>query len=105
MEYAFPSNPSDELFPFVYFAVYSNLTGCRPHNSFSPRTSVSLFQFLSNHLSSHVTCVPQQLNFRQNGEFRRYHVESLLDSTMLSSIHATIIITNALSNQTGSYYI
>ena len=55
--------------------------------------------------SSHVSCVPQQLSSRKNGKFSGHRVESLLGLLVLSSVHSTILITNVLINQTGSYYI
>ena len=53
----------------------------------------------------HVSCVPQQTNSRQNDEFRGYHVESLLCSLLLSSVHSMIVITNTLINQAESYRV
>ena len=63
--------------------------------------------YLWCHLSGHVSQVPQQLNSRQDGEFLGHHVESLLGSLVLSSVHSMIIITNTLKliNQTESYYV
>ena len=49
--------------------------------------------------------VPHQLNSRQNSKFHGHHVESSLSLLMLSSVHSTIIITNTLINQAGSYYV
>ena len=66
---------------------------------------MSLLGLVRYCLSSHISCcVPQQLSSRKNGEFRVHCVESSLGSLILSSAHSTIIITNMLINQTGSYY-
>ena len=56
-------------------------------------------------LSSHIGCVPQQLNSRQNVKFCRYCIKYSLGSPMLFSVHLTIIIANMVINQAGSYYI
>ena len=47
----------------------------------------------------HINHVPQHINSRRNGKFREHGVESSLGSLVLSSVHSTIIITNALINQ------
>ena len=67
-------------------------------------TPASSIRPVRYHLYGHVNCVPQQLSSRQNGEFRGYRVESSLSSLVLSLVYSTII-TNALINQVGSYYI
>ena len=103
--YTFPSKSSDELFTCVCFTSYGYLPGYYQHNSITPRTPASSLRLVRYHLSDHISCVPKQLSSRQNGEFRGYCVESLLCSLMLSSVHSTIIITNMLINQVGSYYI
>ena len=108
------SKLSDELFPCVYLNAYSYLPDCHPCNSFTPshpcnsftpRTLTPSLQLVSYCLSSHTSCVPQQLNSRQNGKFHGHHIEFLLGSLVLSSVHSTIIITNAFINQAGSYYV
>ena len=65
------------------------------------------FSQIRSHIpsSSHISRVPQQLCSRKNGKFSGHRVESLLGSLVLSSVHSTTIITNALINQTGSYYV
>ena len=102
----FPSKPSDELFPCVYFTTYSYLPGCHLHNSLASRTSVSSLQFVEYIVFPTIlSFVPQQLNSRQNDKFCGYRVESLFGSLVLSSVHSTIIINNTLINQAGSYYV
>ena len=59
--YAFPSKPSNKLFPCIYLAAYSHLPGCCLHNSLIPKTSVLLLQLVRYCLSSHSSCVPQKL--------------------------------------------
>ena len=105
--YTFPSKPSEEPFPCVYFSAYSYLPGCCPRNSLTPlRIYVSLLRLVRYHFSGHVICISQELNSRQNGEFHGHCVESLLGSLVLSSVHSTIIIiTNALINQARIYYV
>ena len=87
--YGFSSKPSDKLFACVYFAAYSYLPGCCPHNSFTPTTSVSLLWLFGYRLSGYISYVSQQLNSWQNDKFCGHCVESLLGSLMLSSIHST----------------
>ena len=102
--YAFPSKPNNEVFLYAYFAAY--LPSCRPCNGLKPSHPRHHFGFsVSCRLSGHVSRVPQQLNSKKNGEFRGHSVESSLGSLVLSSVHLTIIFTNALINQAGSYYI
>ena len=103
--YAFPSKPSDELFPCIYLLTYSSLPDCCPRNILASRTSMPSLWFVRYRLSCHVNFIPQQLNFRQNGEFRVHCVESSLGPLVLSSVHSTIIITNVLINQAESYYV
>ena len=76
--YAFHCKPSNELFPSVYFAAYSHLPGCHLRNCLTPRTPASSLWFVRCRLYGHVSCVPQQLSSRQNGEFCGYHVQSSL---------------------------
>ena len=76
--YAFPSKPSNELFLCIYFVTNSHLPGCCSHNGLTPRTATSSLRLIRYHLYGNVSCVPQQLSSRQNGEFRRYYVESSL---------------------------
>ena len=68
-------------------------------------TSVSSLWLVRYHLSSYISCVPQQLNSRKNGKICGHRVESSLGSLVRSSDHSTIIITNMLINQVGSYYV
>ena len=68
--YAFPSKPSEKLFPCAYFHAYSYLPGCHLCNSLAPRTFTSLLQLVRYCLSGHVRFVPQQINSRQYGVFR-----------------------------------
>ena len=105
--YASPSKPTNELFPCIYFATYSYLLGCCLCNTLTSRTSMARHcsGLSSIILPAILGFVPQQLNSRQNGKFCGHHVKSLLGSLMLSSVHSTIIITNALINQAGSCYI
>ena len=91
---------SDELFPCIYFTNYSYLPDCRPLDSLTPRTSMSSLWLVIYHLCGHVSCIPQQLSSRHNGEFHGYCVESLL-----SSINSTLIIINTFIIQVGSYYV
>ena len=63
------------------------------------------FWLVRYRLSSQVSCVPQPLSSRKNGKFRGHRVESLLGSLVLSSVHSTTIIANALINQTENYYV
>ena len=73
-----------------------------PSHQEHPRHCSGLLSII---LPAILSFVPQQLNSRQNGKFCGHHVKSLLGSLMLSSVHSTIIITNALINQAGSCYI
>ena len=91
IQYAFPRKPSDELFPCVYSTAYSYLPGCCLHNSLTPRISTLSLLIVRYRLSGYPSCVPQQLNSRQNGEFCGHRVESLLGSLVLSSVYSRIL--------------
>ena len=105
MLYYFSSKPNNELFPCVHSTAYSHFPDSCPHNSLTLRTPTSSLQLVKYHLYNHVSSVSMQLSSRQNGKFRRYRVESSISSLVLSSVQLTIIITNTLINQAGSYYI
>ena len=60
---------------------------------------MSSLRLVRSYPSGHISCVPQQLNSRWNGDFREHGVESLLGLLVLSAVHSTIIIINALINQ------
>ena len=64
--------------------------------------SASSFWIIRYMSFSHIGYIPQ---CRMNGKFRGHCVESLLGSPVPFSVHRTIIITNTLIKQTGSYYI
>ena len=105
--YAFPSKPTNELFPCIYFATYTVAICLAVVCVISSHQEhpCHCFGLLTIVFPATLSFVPQQLNSRQNDKFCGHHVESLLGSLMFSSVHSTIIITNALISQAGSYYI
>ena len=96
--YSFPSNQVfhafNSLLIGIYVAVVHVLNSLAP--GLVPTSSLWLVTYVA---SSHIGYVPQ---CRVNGEFI---LNLLLSSPMPFSIHRTIIITNTLIKQTGSYYV
>ena len=89
----------------LFYCLYcSYWPDCCWRNSLTLRTSALSLWLVKYRLCSQ-NCVPQQLSSRKNGEFHGHCVGSLLGSLVLSSVHSTIIITNAFISQTGSYYV
>ena len=72
--------------------------GCHLYTSLTLRTPMSLLQLVRYRLSNHVSCIPQQLSSRQNGELRGYHVEYLLCLLVLSS-SVNLLPTRLLTRQ------
>ena len=100
--YAIPTNQVMNYF-HVFISLLIVICLAVVHIITLHQTSVSSLWLVRCRLSGHVSSVAQQLNFRQNSKFCGHHVEFSLGLLVLSSVHSTIIITNTLINQAGSY--
>ena len=105
--YAFPTNQVMNYF-HVFISLLIVICLAVVHIITLHQTSALSLWLVRCRLSGHVSSVAQQLNFRQNSEFcghQLIHGEFSLGSLVLSSVHLTIIVTNTLINQAGSYYV